>query len=113
MDKLEIYLKDSLGDQFCYPSDAYQFVLDALQYTLKSLDQPRHVSAKELLNGIREYAIKSYGPMTRSVLEHWNISSCEDFGKIVFHLVDARLIAKQESDTRQDFKEGYDFSEVF
>ena len=113
MNKLELYLKQSLGERFCYPSDAYQFVLDALHYTLKDLDKPRHISAQELLQGIRKYAQKKFGPMVTSVLDHWGIYSCEDFGIIVFQLVDARLISKQDSDSQEDFKKGFDFSEAF
>ena len=36
-----------------------------------------------------------------------------DWGRIVFLLVDAGLLNRQESDTIDDFRDGYDFQEAF
>ncbi len=96
-----------------YDVEAYSFVLDALDFTLKKLKAPRHVTASELLEGIRHFSIKSFGPMTRTVLENWGIKSCEDFGEIVFHLVSLGLMSKRDTDSKADFKGGYDFQEAF
>src|SRR2546422_8271263 len=48
-------------------------------------NEVRHVSGQELLDGIREYALQLFGPMTLTVLEEWGIKRCEDFGEIVFN----------------------------
>ncbi len=96
-----------------YTFDAYQFVLEALNYTYRMVKKRRHVAGQELLEGVRRYALERYGPMARTVLEHWGIRSCEDIGEIVFNLVDNGLLNKTEKDSRDDFKGGYDFKEAF
>lgn len=102
-----------------YTREAYNFVRDALDHTQKLIgkppkdDAPRHVSGQQLLGGIRDYALQQYGPMTLAVLNEWGIQRCEDFGEIVFNMVGNSLLAKTDSDTREDFKGGYEFVEAF
>jgi len=102
-----------------YQRDAYFFVREALDHTQKrtgkapTQDEVCHVSGQELLDGIRDYALQQFGPMTLTVLEAWGVQRCEDFGEIVFNMVEARLLAKTEQDSRDDFKSGYDFHEAF
>jgi uncharacterized repeat protein (TIGR04138 family) len=102
-----------------YPREAYLFVREALDHTQKILgranrdDAPRHVSGQQLLDGIRDYALQQFGPMSLMVLNEWGIRRCEDFGDIVFNMVDNALLAKTEQDSREDFKGGYDFSDAF
>ena len=110
---LDSLLKNFLSRNPQYDIEAYAFVLDALSFTLGKLKEPRHLTAAELLEGIRKYTIKMFGPMAKTVLEFWKVKSCEDFGEIVFHLVSLGLIRKRESDTKTDFKGGYDFAEAF
>ena len=76
-----------------YHRDAYNFLREALDHTQKSVTkaakgEPRHVSGQELLDGIREFALAQYGPMALTVLEEWGVRRCEDFGEIVFSLVE-------------------------
>lgn len=78
-----------------YQPEAYEFVRDALDFTQRSLGKEsshavRHVSGQQLLAGIREYALAQFGPMAMSVLEEWGVRSCQDFGEIVFNLVESR-----------------------
>ena len=101
-----------------YRREAYGFVREALDFTQKlisreSRDKVRHVTGQELLDGIRQFALKEYGPMAATVLEEWGITSCADFGEIVFNMVEASLLAKTEKDTREDFQNGYDFIDAF
>lgn len=96
-----------------YTFDAYQFVLEALDYTYRMVKKRRHVAGRELLEGVRRHALERYGPMARTVLEHCGIRRCEDVGEVVFNLVDNGLLNKTEEDSRDDFKGGYDFKEAF
>ncbi len=101
-----------------YHGDAYFFLREALDHTQKLVgkskkDEIRHVSGQELLEGIRDYALAQFGPMTTTVLEEWGIHSCEDFGEMVFNMVKNNLLAKTDKDSREDFKEGYNFNEAF
>jgi uncharacterized repeat protein (TIGR04138 family) len=101
-----------------YHRDAYLFLREALEFTQKAVgkankNQVRHITGQELLNGIREYALALYGPMAGTVLEEWGIRSCEDFGKMVFLMVENSLLRKTDEDRPEDFKNGYSFEEAF
>jgi uncharacterized repeat protein (TIGR04138 family) len=96
-----------------YSRDAYQFIMEALERTYRSVHKRRHVTGRELLDGARVWAIERYGPMAKLVLAHWGVHSCEDLGEIVFNLVESGVLNKTERDSRDDFKDGYDFTEVF
>lgn len=101
-----------------FSRDAYHFTREALDFTQKVVSREnkgtiRHVSGQELLEGIRQYALQQYGPMTVTVLEEWGINNCRDFGEIVFNMVESRLLAKTEKDTRDDFQTGYEFKDAF
>jgi uncharacterized repeat protein (TIGR04138 family) len=96
-----------------YKVDSYNFILEALNYTVGKLKKARHVTGKELLEGIRQYAREQFGPMALTVFEHWGVNSTQDFGNIVFNLVNAKILSKTEQDSIIDFKHGYDFKETF
>ena len=96
-----------------YKVEAYGFVMGALNYTESKLNKPRHVSGQELLEGIREYGLECFGLMTRTVFDNWGVRRTEDFGNIVFNMVDAGLLAKTKEDSIEDFQAGYDFKEAF
>jgi uncharacterized repeat protein (TIGR04138 family) len=96
-----------------FKPEAYVFVHDALGHTWSRLDHRRHVTGRELLNGIKNLALKRYGPMAKAVLNSWGVHTTDDFGAIVFNLVDAELLSKTEEDRIEDFHAAYDFNEAF
>ena len=101
-----------------FSRDAYLFVREALEYTQKLIGketrgQIRHVSGQELLDGIRQFALQQFGPMVVTVFEEWGVHNCRDFGEIVFNMLEIGLLAKTDRDTRDDFQNGYDFTEAF
>jgi uncharacterized repeat protein (TIGR04138 family) len=96
-----------------YKEDAYVFVMEALSYTQRKFRSPKHVSGEEMLQGMKELLIKRYGPMTMSVLKYWGIQSTEDFGNIVFNLVENKVLTKTEDDNIDHFRNGYNFDDVF
>ena len=76
-----------------FPADAYRFVRDSLLATLREIRRKesgpdRHLSGPELLEGFRRCAIKDFGPMSKSVLDTWNISETGDVGKRVFNTIE-------------------------
>lgn len=98
--------------------EAYLFLREALDHTQKKLtegkkNEPRHVTPQELLDGLKTYALAQFGPMAKTVLNEWGVHACEDFGEIVFNMVDQGLLSKTETDSREDFKGGFDFDEAF
>jgi len=96
-----------------YTAEAYFFVREALDQSVRRLEAPRHLSGQELLAGIREYALNEFGPVTQRVLFEWGIHECIDFGHIVFNLVNEGLLGKTDDDSIDDFSDGYDFTEAF
>lgn len=104
----EICSKDSR-----YKPDSYEFVLQALSFTQKEFKKDGHVSGQELLEGIRKFTLDQYGPMAKTVLQHWGITRTSDFGNIVFNMIESRLLAKTENDSHSDFDEVYDFQTAF
>ena len=101
-----------------YHREAYFFVREALDHTQKTIGKDprgrtRHVTGQELLAGIREFALQQFGPMTKTVLEEWGIHVCQDFGEIVFNMIEVGWLAKTERDSRADFLHGYDFDDAF
>lgn len=101
-----------------YHEDAYWFVREGLEYTVKEHKKVpegvlHHVRGNELLEGIRDFALEQFGPVSLTVLKSWGIRSCEDFGEIVFNMVDFGLLGKTEQDDRADFAGVFDFREAF
>lgn len=96
-----------------YDAEAYAFVMTALHYLMSKKKKRRHISGQELLEGIRRYGLRQFGPMTRTVLEYWGIKSTTDFGEIVFNLVESGLMRKRPEDSKDDFKDVFDFKAVF
>ena len=101
-----------------YARDAYIFLRDALDFTLKKRGKGRKegapdVPSSELLDGFRLYALKEYGPMSSMVLESWGVQSCEDIGHLVFNLVEAGVFSKTDRDTLDEFRNGFEFDEAF
>lgn len=96
---------------------AYHFLRDALDYTLKVRKKASgaqgHITGPQLLEGIRQHALKSYGPMVPTVLEYWGVGRTEDFGAMVFSLVEEGIFGKTETDSIEDFKNVYSFHDAF
>jgi uncharacterized repeat protein (TIGR04138 family) len=145
-----------------YPVDAFEFVRDGLQYTVRKIhgdpgelerkvqewmaqreisadklatlyengELPeklgraveklggpaalnRHVDGRKLCFGLRDLAIEKWGLMASTVLANWNIRRTDDFGAIVFALVNNDFLQKQPDDSVDDFKDVFDFSTTF
>lgn len=113
-----------------YPVDAFLFVQRGLDFTVRRIhgeledtdiedvlsnpeDTSRHVSGEELCWGLRDYAIQQYGLLARTLLKRWHIRESADFGHIVFAMVDNNLMLKTDDDTIEDFRNIFDFDEVF
>lgn len=101
-----------------YPREAYVFLRLALNFSIKSLNKPasgpaRHLTGQELLEGIRMFALQEFGPIARTVLKEWGITRTDDFGNIVFNLVNHGVLGKTDQDRIEDFSNGYSFEDAF
>jgi uncharacterized repeat protein (TIGR04138 family) len=107
-----------------YAYEAYEFIFQALEHTQKILgrsptdesadpNEPRHhVSGQQLMDGARAFALQEFGMMARVVFRMWGIQRTDDFGAIVFNLIEAELMSKTTDDTMADFHEIFDLDEA-
>ncbi|MDP3041511.1 MAG: hypothetical protein Q8N62_02075 [Candidatus Omnitrophota bacterium] len=96
-----------------YKPDAYEFVLTGLGFTQKKLKKIAHVNGAQLARGLRDYAINQYGALSGRVLTYWGINQTQDFGNIVFNLIEKKLLSKTKEDSLLDFDAVYDFKAAF
>ena len=96
-----------------YKPDAYEFVLGGLSFTQKKLKKTTHVSGGQLACGLRDYAINQYGALAGRVLAYWGINQTQDFGNIVFNMIEKKLLSKTKEDSLLDFDAVYDFKAAF
>ena len=95
---------------------AYDFVRDALQVAVKRFrggDEMKHVSGQELLEGVREHALKEYGPMALTILEQWGVTKGLHIGNIVYNLIEVGYFGRSKGDSLDDFDNGYSFEDAF
>jgi uncharacterized repeat protein (TIGR04138 family) len=96
-----------------YHERGFLFVLAALEFCQQDREVRGHIAGQELAESCRDFALEQFGLTARTVLAHWGIESTEDIGRIVFLLIEAGLLMKQESDRLEDFDSVYDFAEAF
>jgi len=102
-----------------YKEEAYAFVRDALDRTIKQQLEsgqrrpPGHVAGPELVAGARDHALDLFGPLSRTVLESWGVETTGDLGHIVFNLIETGVFSKSATDQQSDFEAVFDFEEVF
>ena len=113
-----------------YPLEAFAFVREGLGYTVgqvhnaEGLNNPgvlsgsddeidQHVSGQELCMGLRDFAIQQYGMLAGTVLRHWHVNRTEDFGRIVFAMIEHGMMSKNDRDSLEHFQSVFDFNEEF
>lgn len=99
-----------------YRVEAYLFTLAAVTFSVHkhaAAGQRSHITGQQLLAGMRDMATERYGYLARTVFELLGVYRTEDFGEIVFELIEANLLSKQDTDTKQDFSGGYIFRDAF
>ncbi len=114
-------LRESAGP---YPMEAFVFVQEGLAHTAERVREEshglgmappdsRHVTGQQLCMGLRAFAIERYGMLAPAVLRHWQVTRTEDFGRIVYAMIEAGLMSKTAEDSYSDFCGVYDFAEAF
>jgi uncharacterized repeat protein (TIGR04138 family) len=97
-----------------YRAEGYQFLLEALDFTIQRRGKGRkHVSGAELLDGYRDLSLQTFGFLARSVLRQWGVETTDDVGAMVFHLIEEDLLQKTADDRLEDFHDLFDFDEAF
>jgi uncharacterized repeat protein (TIGR04138 family) len=102
-----------------FAPEAFQFLFESLEHAVRLAGRSdaegsaRHVSGQELLAGMRAYAMEIFGPLAAQVWRSWGVRTTLDWGRIVFLLVDNGMLNRQDNDTIDDFKDGFDFDRAF
>ncbi|MBY0312469.1 MAG: hypothetical protein K2W85_10390 [Phycisphaerales bacterium] len=121
-----------------FPEEAFEFVRDGLRHTVETVhadmqrraggergigntlgdlaehgDDQRHVSGQQLCLGLRDLALQRYGLLAHTVLTRWGVRKTEDFGVIVYAMIDRKELRAGDRDCYDDFKSVYDFAEAF
>ena len=108
--------------QLRFHPNGYLFMLAALRRTQQKRsrkgasgpdDEQTHVTGQELLEGIRELGLQQFGYLARTVFRCWGIRSTDDFGRMVFEMIERGDMRKTETDQLSDFFDVYDFGEAF
>ena len=106
-----------------FPEEAFEFVREGLRFTVESHHGPatepvevegrRHISGKQLCLGLKSFAAQRYGMLAGLVLSRWGITRTEDFGTIVYAMIDRKELRASEKDSMEDFKGVFEFAEAF
>ncbi len=105
-----------------FPEVCYDFVREGLAHTVRNVhgegdDQPkgrtRHVSGQQLCDGLRRLALERYGQLAGLVLSKWGVRSTEDFGVIVYSMIDRGEMRSSANDRFEDFRDAFDFQDAF
>ena len=63
--------------------------------------------------GLRDFAIDQFGLLAPVVLQHWGVQRTEDFGAIVFRMVELGVLRTSPQDSEEDFRAIFQFDEAF
>jgi uncharacterized repeat protein (TIGR04138 family) len=112
------WLTDLIARDPRYKPAAYEFLFEALEVTRCRLAKQRggkvrHVTARELLEGVRLHAVQQFGLLAKTVFNQWGLYSTSDFGEMVFNLIESGEMEKTEEDSRTDFDGVFGFDEAF
>lgn len=102
-----------------YATDAFEFLFESLEPAIRLAGRgdaqgtERHITGQELIAGLRQEARRLFGPLAAHVWRTWGVERTIDWGHIVFLLVGGGLLNRRESDSIEDFREGFDFDQFF
>jgi len=97
-----------------YSPKAFEFVYEGLEYSVKHRTQKnKHVSGQKLCEGLRQFALKKWGRLAKTVLKSMGINTTRDFGEIVYLMIEHEWMKAQPEDTIDDFNDVYDFEDAF
>ena len=114
-DTLELLqaIHDLAGRRGVFRPDAYFFVLEALELAVTRRPERGHVNGEDVLDAVRDLGRERFGVMAPDVFGAWGVRTTLDFGRVVFHLVDAGLMSRRERDSLSDFIDKFDFERAF
>jgi len=86
-----------------YTPDAYEFITGSVIQTVNALEQPRHLTAVEVLDAVSSHFCENYGILAPLIAETWGIKHPSDIGEIIFDLIGMQILSASSDDKRSDF----------
>jgi len=115
--ELKQRFEDLLSRESKYPRHAYYLVQQATNLARDGRLAPdgslHHVSARELLEALRDHAVRKWGNDARDFLAAIGIKTSDDVGEIVYNLVAIGGMRTSEKDSRAEFTGTFDFEQEF
>ena len=94
-----------------YTLESYQFVSNAVSATIAKLAAHRHISAAELLAGIREYAHERYGAVAPLVMDKMGLRTARNVGEVVYLLISVNVLSASQDDSPEDFNVAFSWDD--
>lgn len=107
-----------------FPPAAFQFVREGLHQAVRAVHgehgrgsaegggRSRHITGQQLSMALRSYAIELYGPLALTVLRRWGVRRTEDFGVLVYAMIERGEMRASPQDSLEDFRDVYDLDEA-
>lgn len=92
----------------CYVSKCLKRLLEA-NSSKKEARKTRHVTGQAICDALKDSLLEDYGSFAIDVLAQWNIHETNDFGNIIYALIDVGMLSVSPKDSRTDFVDVYDF----
>lgn len=100
-------LQRLLAEHREYHPDAYQFLYRAAVPGGVPATVPgtpaAHLSASEFYTTFCQSLLSEYGPMALTVFHYWGLTTAQDVGTAVYHLIEAGVVSKRKHESRSDF----------
>jgi len=102
-----------------YAPEAFRFLLEGLEVAIEHTGRAekegpdRHVTGREVLDGLVVRGRSTFGPLTPRVWRSWGVRQTLDWGHIVFLMVEGGMLNRRESDSIDDFASDLDFEHEF
>jgi uncharacterized repeat protein (TIGR04138 family) len=62
---------------------------------------------------MRAFGAELFGPLAAHVWRSWGVHTTLDWGNMVFRMVEEEKLSRNEEDSIEDFRDGFDFDEAF
>ncbi|MEZ5977120.1 MAG: hypothetical protein R3F34_02755 [Planctomycetota bacterium] len=102
-----------------YAYEAYRFLMEGLDEAINATGRAekqgpeRHVTGREVLDGLVARALRTFGPLGARVWRSWGVVEPLDWGRIVFLMVENGMLNRRDSDSIDDFRQELDLGAVF
>src|SRR6185503_8398483 len=110
-ERLERSIEEIARQDRRFPPAAYMLIFEGLECALAKLPARRHVTPRELAEGVRAVELREWGLLARTVLATWNIRTSGEIGDLVFNLIEKKLLVAGAEDSRAQFEDAFDFYE--